>query len=329
MSDPEIPLRLRWVRDPSNPILPPRPGSSCDSTRCMNPWVVRFGGEYRLYYSGGDEAGRQRICLAVAKAERPSDFRRLGVVLDLGKAGAFDANWCVLPLVRRFGDRWHLYYTGNDGTERGLQSFRGIGLATSADGLRFERGSDEPIITGDHCREFPNNRGIAGGGTILEDRKPDGSVSYRLYYTVAVGTKNRDVRVDQEKHCAVCHSRDGIHWEDHRLIMSPRRDVASEDIAVAAPWVWRDGGWYRMLYCGIGTRWGFYSISEAWSRDGYVWERGKKNANLSLAPGAKGSWEEQMVEYPALVDEPGGRRLYYCGNGYGKTGIGTAVAALP
>jgi hypothetical protein len=228
--------------------------------------------------------------------------------------------------VHRFGKKWHLYYSGNEGSPLGLQSFPGIGLAVSDDGLRFKRFSSAPLITGDQTAEFPSNRGVAGGGTILEDPQSDGTVRYRMYYTLAVGTKNADVRIDQEKHCAVCHSSDGIRWTDHRLILSPRKDVGNEDIAVAAPFVWRHGGLYRMLYCGIGTRWGFYSISEAFSEDGYRWERGHGDANLCLTPGPAGSWEGQMVEYPSLVEEGGGLRLFYCGNGYGATGIGTAVA---
>ena len=148
-----------------------------------------------------------------------------------------------------------------------------------------------------------------------------------MYYTLAVGSKNPDVRIDQEKHCAMCHSTDGIHWTDHRLVMRPRPEVANEDIAVAAPFVWRDGEIYRMLYCGIGTRWGYYSISEALSEDGYQWHRGSGDENLSLAPDPSSEWESQMVEYPAVIPEAGGLRLYYCGNGYGATGIGTAVAS--
>lgn len=33
-----------------------------------------------------------------------------------------------------------------------------------------------------------------------------------------------------------------------------------------------------------------------------------------------------MVEYPHVVREGSKLRLFYCGNGYGTTGIGTAVA---
>ncbi len=291
----------------------------------MNPFVVRVDSEYRLYYSGGDAEGIQRICLATAPAETPCRFTRHGVILDVGGAASFDARWCVLPCIHRFGTKWHLYYSGHDGTDLGLQSFSGIGLAVSDDGLHFQRHSSEPVITGDQTVEFPNNRGIAGGGTILEDNPPDGTVRYRMYYTVAVGKKSMDVQADQEKHCAVCHSTDGIQWTDHRLIMDPRRDVPNEDIAVACPFVWRDGNLYRMIYCGIGTRWGYYSMSEAVSEDGYQWHRGKGDENLTLTPESTSSWESEMVEYPCVIREDNHLRMFYCGNGYGSTGIGSAV----
>lgn len=320
-------IRFAWVRDPRNPILPPQPDGIDASTRCMNPFVVRVGEDYRLYYAARDAQGVHRICLATAPVADPARWTRHRPILDTGEPGAFDAHWCVLPCVYRFGAKWHLYYTGNDGGGRGLQSFCGIGLAVSDDGIHFTRTSSAPVITGDQTSEFPANRGVAGGGTILADRTADGLVRYRMYYTLTVGTSSADVRIDQEKHCAVCHSTDGIRWTDHRVVMSPRREVANEDIAAAAPVVWRDGPLYRMIYCGIGTRWGYYSISEAVSADGYHWERGTGDKNLSLAPDPTSAWESQMVEYPTLIEENGSMRLFYCGNGYGTTGIGTAVSA--
>jgi predicted GH43/DUF377 family glycosyl hydrolase len=319
---------FNWQRDPANPVLPPMAERPEESARCMNPFVVCVGNEYRLYYAGADAEGHHRICLARAHVEHPTSFRREGVVLDIGTPGGFDAHWCVLPCVRRFGATWHLYYSGHEGTDLGLQSFPGIGLAVSTDGLHFERYSSEPVITGDQTAAYPRNRGVAGGGTIVEETLADGTQQYRMYYTLAVGTRSGAVGTDQEKHCAVCHSTDGLRWTDHRVIMSPRAAVSNEDIAVAAPVVWRDGELWRMLYCGIGTRWGYYSISEAYSLDGYSWERGTGDGNLSLKPEPANSWETQMVEYPAVIREGDQLRLFYCGNGYGATGIGTAVAQL-
>ena len=321
--------KFKWIRDPNNPVLPPCPEDAWESARCMNPFVVRVEDEYRLYYSGGDGEGHQRICLATADVASPTDFTRHGVIVDTGAAGSFNASWCVLPCVHRFAGTRHLYYSGNEGSDLGLQSFPGIGLATSDDGLHFEKYSAEPIILGKETERFPDNRGIAGGGTILEDTRADGSVLYRMYYTLAVGTNSPDLTVDQEKHCAVCHSADGIRWFDHRVVMSPRREVPSEDVAVAAPFVWRDGELYRMIYCGIGTRWGYYSMSEAFSRDGYIWHRGEGDENLSLGPDPDSAWESRMVEYPCVLEEEARLRLFYCGNGYGATGIGSATAENP
>ncbi|NRA36954.1 MAG: hypothetical protein HRU15_02335, partial [Planctomycetes bacterium] len=233
-------LSLKWQRHAANPILPPVDGSNFDSHCCMNPFVVRDGDKVQLYYAGADSDGHRRICLASASFNDLTNWQRHGPLFERGQEGEFDANWCVLPCVHEINGKTFVYYSGNEGfggEHEGLQSFPGIGLATSEDGTHFTKYSDKPIITGDQSAEFPDNRGIAGGGTILEDHATDGSISYRMYYTLAVGTPNKDMRIDQEKHNAVCHSTDGIEWTDHRVIMSPRKDVSREDAAVAAPFV--------------------------------------------------------------------------------------------
>jgi hypothetical protein len=81
-----------------------------------------------------------------------------------------------------------------------------------------------------------------------------------------------------------------------------------------------------MLYCGIGSP--FYSISEAVSADGYEWQRGPDGSNISLLPTGENAWENRMVEYPMVLVEGDRVRLFYCGNGCGATGVGTAVARL-
>ena len=324
---------ITWLRHPGNPILAPDPASDFDDCACMNPCVIRVDDEYRLFYSGGnDNRTRQRICLATSTAADPLHFERRGVVLDVGEPGSFNSRWCVLPYVKRFGSSWHLYFSGQDDEGRGLQSFRGIGLAVGDDGLHFEPLSTEPIITGDRTPDFPDNRGVAGGGSIVEEAQPEGRALYRMYYTITNGTGDLDLslpvedkRRAHEKHCAVCHSYDGIEWFDHRIVLSRRLEVANEDIGVAAPWVWRDGDTYRMLYYGIGTRWWYYSISEAESADGYTWDRGRGSENVALAPNETAAWESRSVAYPCVIDDDDGKRLFYCGNENGGTGIGTAV----
>jgi len=86
----------------------------------------------------GDPRVPAAVCAQLGDEPRKALLELL-LVLDVGAAGAFDARWCVLPCVHRFGERWHLYYTGHEGSDLGLQSFPGIGLAVSEDGLSTAR----------------------------------------------------------------------------------------------------------------------------------------------------------------------------------------------
>lgn len=315
----------RWERDPRNPILPPGP-ADFDATACMNPFVVRQGDEYWLFYAGGTPQGGRLVCLATTPVDNVGDWTRHGPLFDRGAPGSFDASWCVLPCVHRFGDKWHLYYTGrNPELGAGLQGFSGIGLATSTDLRNWTRHSSEPVLRGDGFAQWPDNKGIAGGGSLIELSQPDGRILYRMYYTLATGTPNEDIIVDQAKQSVVAHSYDGIEWFDKRVVLQARADADYENAASIGLNVWPTASGWRAIYAGIGTRFGYYSICEATSTDGLAWDRGEAGENLALAPQGDG-WESKMVEYPNVIEENGRLRLFYCGNGYGTTGIGTALA---
>jgi predicted GH43/DUF377 family glycosyl hydrolase len=316
-----------WQRDTRNTVLPPG-GFEWDVSCCMNPFVLRRGDEYWLYYAGGDKANKRRICLAIAKVDDLSKWERKGPLFDVGGKGSFDETWCVLPCVHRVGEKWHLYYTGRSAKSGvGLQGFYGMGLAVSDDLLNWKKHSADPIMTGDGFPQFPGNVGIAGGGRIIEIPQASGPPLLRMHYTLPTGTPSKDLKVDQAKHSVIAHSTDGITWTDKRLVLGPRLDAEYENAATIALNVWKTKTRWRAIYAGIGTKFGAYSICEAVSDDGLVWERGAPGENLALAPQGKG-WESKMTEYPNVIQEGDNLRLFYCGNGYGTTGIGTAVAPM-
>jgi hypothetical protein len=64
-----------------------------------------------------------------------------------------------------------------------------------------------------------------------------------------------------------------------------------------------------------------YVIADAESIDGLEWER--KDAAVARA----GDWDSEMQAYPAVFDHGGRRYLLYNGDGYGRTGIGWAIAS--
>jgi len=292
----------------------------------MNPFVIRQENEYYMFYAGGDKAATRRICLAIAPVSDITKWKRLGSLFECGEKDSFDETWCVLPCVHYINGKWHMYYTGRSALNEGLQSFWGMGLAISEDLIHWEKYSDKPIMTGNGFSEWPHNKGIAGGGRILEILQPDGSIIYRMHYTLPIGTTSKNLLVDQAKCSVIAHSKDGFLWFDKRVVLRPRHDADYENAATIALNVWKTKTRWRAIYAGIGTRFGAYSICEAVSEDGLHWERGTPGENLSLPPTGDGSWEGRMTEYPNVIEENGLLRLFYCGNGYGATGIGTALA---
>lgn len=321
------PLRWKpkWQRHSDNPILPPVSGNGFDAARCMNPWAVKVDDQWRLYYSGAADSGRQAICMATAPAGDPSKWQRRGAVLKPDSApGAFDHKWCVLPHVIQVApDKYHLYYTGNCGTGKGLSSFPGMGLATSSDGMHWEKYENNPILAPSGKQGDDDGIGIAGG-SVLQVNLPDGSKQFRFYYT-GCPTTGDSHQLDQQKRICLATSDDGIHWQKQGAVLrrDPERDY--EDIAVAGPVVRQlPDKTFVMWYSAIGTRWGYYCICYCESDDGISWRRGEKyEDNLQLAPQGAG-WEAQMVEYPSIIRCCDKLWMFYCGNGYGKTGIGAA-----
>ena len=314
-----------WERDHRNPIFPPGP-QPFDVGACMNPCVLRREDEYWLFYAGADRKGARRICLATTPVDNLTGWKRHGPLFERGGTGAFDETWCVLPCIHRFGDKWHLYYSGRSADQGvGLQGFRGIGLAVSDDLLHWKKVSDDPVLLGDGFPDWPGNKGIAGGGSLLEIPQADGRILYRMHYTLATGTAHKDLLVNQAKQAVIAHTYDGRKWFDKRVMLRPRLDATYENAATIALNVWKTTTRWRAIYAGIGSKFGAYSICEAVSDDGLNWDRGAPGENLALPPAGKG-WEKNMTEYPHVIPENGKLRLFYCGNGYGATGIGTATA---
>jgi hypothetical protein len=69
--------------------------------------------------------------------------------------------------------------------------------ARRQDGLHFTPHGTEPIILGNETSDYPQNFGVAGGGTIVED----GPGAYRMYYTLAVGCARRSPPGTLLTHC--------------------------------------------------------------------------------------------------------------------------------
>jgi hypothetical protein len=124
-------------------VLDVGPVGSFDERGVADPYVIRAGGEFYLFYLGQDRARRQRLGVARSSDGVKWEKLRSNPILELGAPGAFDENGLGEPAVWSSGGSYWMLYTGRDRGER-----RRIGLARSADGVHWERDPNFKPIAG-------------------------------------------------------------------------------------------------------------------------------------------------------------------------------------
>jgi predicted GH43/DUF377 family glycosyl hydrolase len=122
-----------WSKTP-NPVLETGPRGAWDERGVADPYVLRLGEFYYMYYLGQDRARQQR--LGVARSADGVRFEKLRAnpVLELGAGGAFDENGLGEPAVWQSHGRYWMLYTGRDRGE-----MRRLGLAQSYDGVTWKK----------------------------------------------------------------------------------------------------------------------------------------------------------------------------------------------
>jgi predicted GH43/DUF377 family glycosyl hydrolase len=123
----------QWLRNGA-PVLPTGPYGNWDERGVGDPYVIRAGSDYYMFYLGMDRARRQR--LGVATSEDGVRWYKLrgNPILELGEYGAFDENGLGEPAVWASHGYYWMLYTGRDRNE-----VRRLGLARSRDGVHWEK----------------------------------------------------------------------------------------------------------------------------------------------------------------------------------------------
>ncbi|HYM10696.1 MAG TPA: hypothetical protein VEU62_08185 [Bryobacterales bacterium] len=159
--EPRIGLALsadaqRWQRH-GEPVLEPGPQGSWDEAGVADPYVIRCGSAYYMYYLGQNRHAIQR--LGVARSADGVHWQKSmsNPVLDLGPPGAFDERGLGEPAVFRAGAELYMIYTGRSAAEE-----RRLGVARSSDGVRWQRAALGRPIAGDE----PWNRRVVCDPTL-------------------------------------------------------------------------------------------------------------------------------------------------------------------
>jgi predicted GH43/DUF377 family glycosyl hydrolase len=116
------------------PVLSAGPFASWDELGVADPYVIRAGEEFYLFYTGMDRARRQRLGVARSRDGARWEKLRSNPILELGEPGAFDETGLGEPAVWASGGSYWMLYTGRNRGER-----RRMGLASSSDGVHWSR----------------------------------------------------------------------------------------------------------------------------------------------------------------------------------------------
>ncbi|HVT94486.1 MAG TPA: hypothetical protein VHD76_16685 [Bryobacteraceae bacterium] len=134
----------RQWRKLGRPVLETGPYGSWDERGVADPYVVRFGSRFYLFYTGMDRARRQRLGVAESADGIVWYKLRGNPVMELGEREAFDGNGLGEPAVWTSDGSYWMLYTGRDRSEN-----RRMGLARSRNGIAWEK--QTLVISGDQA----------------------------------------------------------------------------------------------------------------------------------------------------------------------------------
>jgi hypothetical protein len=155
MANETVLLQELWRLQKTSPtvaLLPTGDATTPDAVGVDFPVVLRYEGEWLLFYTAFD--GQQRS-IAVAASPDLQGWERRGVVLRRGEEGQFDAGGVMAAWILRHNDwdeplpklRRGMFWLAYSGAATPDASAAAIGLAFSPDLTRWRRFDANPILS--------------------------------------------------------------------------------------------------------------------------------------------------------------------------------------
>jgi len=223
-------------------------------------------------------------------------------VLDVGPPGSFDG---IIFFHSIFLDdtTYKMYYTGFPGN---------FGLATSTDGLNWEKSLFNPILT-------ENEPGFEGLGVLPYVLKHEGI--YKMWF---IARDADGVRI----HIRYATSVDGIVWTPHPSIpavLEPGAEGEWDDTIVnVGTVIIENDSTYRMWYAARNSAPAGHQIGHASSTDGVNWSKHPNNPILTL--GANGEWDDDFILFPGVIYDGNIYHMFYNGSSGSSERLGYATS---
>jgi hypothetical protein len=282
------------------------------------PYAINLNiGTTRVFFATRDFAGRSLPSYVDLKSNTYEIIQFSDQpLMSLGQNGDFDDSG-VMPscFIKRENELW-MYYTGwNIGST--VDYRLGIGLAVSKDnGETFNRVFRGPIMD----RSNLDNIWVAQPFVMQEEH------GWRMWYLSCVDTKLINNINEPIYIVKTAFSENGIDWQRNNQICIDFKE--SEVEAIGRPFVWKHENLYYMLHSNrLLTDYrnnlnAGYNIVLSTSHDGIIWNQGINEISKNFK---RTNWNSIMCEYTSLIknDLLGCFDVFYNGNGFGKSGVGS------
>ena len=233
-------------------------------------------------------------------------------ILELGGLGSFDEHGTYpFTVLKREKDFVAIY--GGWSRSKSVPFDISLGLATSQDGVRFERFADGPILS----------PGLNEPFVITSPKLRRFENRYFLTYTAGTTWINSQGRMEIVYKLRSATSDDLLNWErDGANIIE---DKLNSMEAQACGDIFESENKFHMFFCyreALDFRVNIdnsYRIGYAVSRDLITWQRRDDFVGISPTPN---SWDSMMCAYPNIFNFKGQIYVLYLGNETGKYGFG-------
>lgn len=233
-------------------------------------------------------------------------------VIEPGEKGTFDHFGVGVSSVLKLEGKTLLYYSGWQ-RQLDVPYSQSIGLAVSdLEQHSFSRYSSGPIIPVDHKDPF-----FVTTPSVIKTK--DG---FYAVYMSATKWIDYEGKMESIYTLKAAVSNDGVEWKKIDKKLLPDK---YENECLAVPCIFFYGGLYHLLFSyrpGLDFRHNQengYRIGYASSKDLIHWTR---NDELIYADVSHKGWDSEMICYPNVCSFQDKLYMFYCGNYFGRDGIG-------
>jgi len=267
------------------------------------PVAIPVEGGIRVLFVCRDAQGRGHVAWCELDPADPTRVRDVCAepILSPGEDGAFDDSGISIGNVAVVSGQTLLYYMGwNRSVTVPFRNAIGAAIAEETTGTPMRRVSAGPLL--DRSRHdpyslsYPFVSGTEGNWRMLYGtHRGSGKSEATMRHTITEAT-----------------SADGIDWiASGRDLLAP----GPGESALSRPWLTDHHGQSYMFFtaytaegCRIGCA----------RKDGGGWTR----LSNDCVPRSTDTWADAEVCYASTTEVNGDLLMFYCGNGYGRTGFG-------